>query len=118
MTVANFAVAIAVPQLTRRFGNARLLATGVAVTLIGMAWLSRLAADTSYLTGIVLPMVLIGIGQGAAALGPVTAAGIGDVPPTTPAPHPGWSTWPTSSVARSAPRSPPVRCCSPSPSSS
>jgi sugar phosphate permease len=43
-----------------------------------MAWLSRISADTSYLTGIALPMVLIGIGQGA-SLGPLTASGIAGV---------------------------------------
>jgi EmrB/QacA subfamily drug resistance transporter len=80
MTLANFAVALAVPQLTRRFDNGRLLAAGVAVTLIGMAWLSRLDADSPYLTGVALPMVLIGIGQGG-ALGPLTAAGIAGVAP-------------------------------------
>lgn len=30
MTVANFAVAIAVPKLTRRLGNARLLVSGLS----------------------------------------------------------------------------------------
>ncbi|MGA2122103.1 MAG: MFS transporter [Methanoregula sp.] len=75
MTVANFVVAVVVPQLTKRFGNGRLLAGGLLVTLIGMFWLSRLTADTSYVTGIALPMVLIGIGQGA-SLGPLTASGI------------------------------------------
>ena len=78
MTLANFAVAVAVPQLTRRFGNAHLLAGGLTITLIGMAWLSRLSADTSYPTGVALPMVLIGIGQGA-TLGPITASGIAGV---------------------------------------
>jgi EmrB/QacA subfamily drug resistance transporter len=78
MTVANFVVAVAVPQLTRRFGNPRLLAGGLLVTLIGMFWLSRLTADIPYLTGIALPMVLIGIGQGA-SLGPLTASGIAGV---------------------------------------
>jgi hypothetical protein len=65
MTVVNFAVAVAVPRLTHKFTNARLLAAGLALTLIGMAWLSRLSADTSYITGIALPMILIGAGQGA-----------------------------------------------------
>jgi EmrB/QacA subfamily drug resistance transporter len=78
MTVVNFAVAVAVPRLTHRVGNARLLAGGLTVTLIGMAWLSRLSADSPYLTAIALPMVLIGIGQGA-ALSPLTAAGIAGV---------------------------------------
>jgi len=74
MTLANFAVAVAVPRLTHRFGNGLLLAGGLTVTLLGMFWLSRLSAATPYLTGIALPMVLIGIGQGA-TLAPLTAAG-------------------------------------------
>jgi MFS family permease len=80
MTVVNFAVAIATPRLTRRFGNGPLLAAGIAVTTIGMFWLGRLSADTAYLTGVALPMILIGAGQGA-ALGPLTAAGIAGVEP-------------------------------------
>jgi predicted MFS family arabinose efflux permease len=80
MTTANFAVAVAVPGLTRKIGNPRLLAAGIAVTLIGMAWLSRLSADSSYVTGIALPMIAIGAGQGG-ALGPLTASGIAGVAP-------------------------------------
>ena len=78
MTIVNFAVAMAVPRLTRRIGNARLLAGGIAITLVGMAWLSRLSVDTSYLTGIALPMAVIGAGQGA-SLSPLTTAGIAGV---------------------------------------
>ena len=78
MTVANFTVAVAVPRLTRRLGNGILLAAGLAVTLVGMAWLSRISADTSYLTGVALPMLLVGAGQGA-ALSPLTSAGIAGV---------------------------------------
>lgn len=80
MTVVNFVVAIRVPQLTKRYGNGLLLASGLAVTAVGMFWLSRLTAGTDYLTGVALPMVLIGAGQGA-ALGPFTAAGIAGVTP-------------------------------------
>jgi len=78
MTVVNFVVAIAVPRLTRRFGNAMLLAAGLAVTLAGMAWLSRLGAGDPYLTSVALPMILIGAGQGL-AFAPLTAAGISGV---------------------------------------
>ena len=78
MTVANFVVAVVVPQLTRRYGNGPLLAGGLAVTFVGMFWLSRLSADTAYVTGIALPMILIGAGQGA-TLGPLTASGIAGV---------------------------------------
>jgi len=80
MTIVNFIVAIAVPRLTARVGNPRLLAAGLAVTLVGMFWLSRLTADTAYLTGVALPMILIGAGQGA-SLGPLTASGIAGVAP-------------------------------------
>ena len=79
-TVVNFAVALAVPWLTRRLGNARLLAGGILVTAIGMAWLSRVSADSSYLTGVALPMLLIGAGQGG-VLAPITAAGVAGVAP-------------------------------------
>jgi EmrB/QacA subfamily drug resistance transporter len=78
MTVTNFVVAVYVPQLTRRYGNGLLLAGGLAVTLVGMFWLSRLSAETAYVTGIALPMILIGAGQGA-TLGPLTASGIAGV---------------------------------------
>ena len=79
MTLVNFGVALCVPRLTRRFGNARLLAVGLATTLLGMAWLSRVGADTAYWLGVALPMVLIGAGQGM-ALSPLTAAGMAGVP--------------------------------------
>jgi EmrB/QacA subfamily drug resistance transporter len=78
MTVVNFFVAIFVPTLTHKFGNAFMLATGLAFTLAGMGWLSLITAETPYLTGMALPMVLIGIGQGL-AFGPLTAAGIAGV---------------------------------------
>jgi sugar phosphate permease len=71
---------MAVPRLTRRFGNATLLAGALVLSVLGMAWLSRLSADTPFATGIALPMILLGIGQGG-ALGPLTAAGIAGVAP-------------------------------------
>jgi EmrB/QacA subfamily drug resistance transporter len=78
MTVVNFFVALAVPRLTHRFGNSVLLAAGLALTLTGMTWLSRITAETPYLTGVALPLVLIGIGQGL-GFAPLTAAGIAGV---------------------------------------
>ncbi|MDO8047032.1 MFS transporter [Janthinobacterium sp. SUN211] len=79
MTLVNFGMALCVPRLTRRLGNARLLAMGLATTLLGMAWLSRIDAGTAYWLGVALPMVLIGAGQGM-ALSPLTAAGVAGVP--------------------------------------
>ncbi len=74
-TLANFGAAMAVPRLTHRFGNGRLLAGGLIIALIGMIWLSQASADTHYLIGVALPMILIGVGQGG-SLSPLTVAGI------------------------------------------
>jgi EmrB/QacA subfamily drug resistance transporter len=79
-TLVNFAVALAVPGLTKRFGNGRLLAGGLFVSVIGMAWLGQVNAETSYLAGVALPMLLIGAGQGA-TLSPLTVAGMAGVAP-------------------------------------
>jgi EmrB/QacA subfamily drug resistance transporter len=80
VTVVNFAAAMAIPTLTRRYGNPTVLVCGLTISVVGMVWLSRLDADTPYLTGIALPMMLIGAGQGG-SLGPLTAGGIAGVAP-------------------------------------
>ncbi|MES2867870.1 MFS transporter [Microbacterium profundi] len=75
MTLVNFVVALAIPRLVARAGNWWPLVVGVALTLAGMLWLSRLAPDSAYLTGVALPMLLIGAGQGL-AFAPMTTFGI------------------------------------------
>ncbi|SDG73658.1 MFS transporter [Microbacterium pygmaeum] len=75
MTLVNFAVAIAIPRLTARFGNTIPLIVGVALTLAGMFWLSHIGPDSTYLTAVALPMLLIGAGQGL-AFAPMTTFGI------------------------------------------
>ena len=77
-TLVNFAVALAVPGLTRRFGNATLMAAGLVLSVLGMAWLGQVGAGTPYLLGVALPMVLIGAGQGA-TLSPLTVAAVAGV---------------------------------------
>jgi EmrB/QacA subfamily drug resistance transporter len=77
-TVPNFAAAMLVPRLTRKFGNASLLAVGLLTGIVGMAWLGQVTAHTSYLTGVALPMILIGIGQGG-VLGPLTVSAVAGV---------------------------------------
>ncbi len=78
-TLANFAAAMAIPRLTRLVGNSALLAAAVAVGCIGMLWLSGLGPDTHYLA-VILPLLLIGVSQGA-CLSPLTAAAMTDVQP-------------------------------------
>jgi predicted MFS family arabinose efflux permease len=80
LTLVMFSMVFVVPRLVARLGNARLLAGGVTVAFLGMAWLSRLSADTPYLTGIAIPMVMLGLGAGA-AFTPLTASGVAGVEP-------------------------------------
>ena len=79
MTVVNFAVATVLPRVVRRLGEAPTLVAGVALTLAGMAWLAQVDATTTYASGVALPMVLIGAGQGL-AFAPLTSFGIAGVP--------------------------------------
>ncbi|MEA2248796.1 MAG: hypothetical protein QOH46_3325, partial [Solirubrobacteraceae bacterium] len=80
MTAVMFSMVRLVPRLSARWGDARLLLTGVSVALAGMAWLSRVGEATPFLTDIALPLVLLGIGMGA-ALAPLTGAGLAGVDP-------------------------------------
>jgi EmrB/QacA subfamily drug resistance transporter len=80
MTLVMFSMVTVVPRLVARFGNPRLLAGGVLTALAGMIWLSQLSTSTPYLTGIALPMVILGIGAGA-SFTPLTASGVAGVAP-------------------------------------
>lgn len=75
MTLVNFAVALCIPRLVARLGGRAPLVVGILLTAGGMLWLSRLGIDSSYLTGVALPMLLIGAGQGL-AFAPMTSFGI------------------------------------------
>jgi EmrB/QacA subfamily drug resistance transporter len=78
MTALMFAIGRAVPLLTPRLGSSRLLTCGLIIAVTGLAWLSRLSEGTDYLTGMALPLALLGIGIGL-AFTPLTAAGIAGV---------------------------------------
>jgi EmrB/QacA subfamily drug resistance transporter len=78
VTLPNFASAMLVPRLARRFGNAGLLVGGLLLSMTGLAWLGQVSGHTAYLTGIALPMILIGIGQGT-VLAPLTIAAVAGV---------------------------------------
>jgi EmrB/QacA subfamily drug resistance transporter len=72
MTIVNFAVALSVPRLLDRLPSVVVLGAGVAATFVGMLWLSRVDQGDSFVTGVALPMVLIGLGQGL-AFAPLTS---------------------------------------------
>ncbi|HEV8716940.1 MAG TPA: MFS transporter [Candidatus Binatia bacterium] len=76
--IVNFLAALAAPRLLARFGIRTVLLGSMLMGLIGMVWLAHVDVGTTYLTGLALPMLLIGLGQGG-ALGPLTASGIAGV---------------------------------------
>lgn len=78
MTLASFAIAFFVPRLSRRFGDAPFLAGGLAIVAIGTLWLSQFTAEGPYLLEVAIPMVLVGLGQGASTIR-LTSAGIAGV---------------------------------------
>ncbi|WP_332762198.1 MFS transporter [Pseudarthrobacter sp.] len=80
MTAVNFAIAMSIPRLVGRMPGSVPLLAGILLTLAGMFWLSRVGIDSSYLTGVALPMILIGAGQGL-AFAPLTSFGIVGAPP-------------------------------------
>jgi MFS family permease len=60
--------------------NPLLSVLGCAAMLIGTAWISRASVNTGYLTGIVMPMIIFGAGQGL-GLSTLTTAGMAGVVP-------------------------------------
>ena len=80
MTLVMFSMVFVVPRLIARVGTLRLLTAGVTTATIGMAWLSRVGTGTPYLTGVAVPMVILGVGVGA-AFTPLTTAGVAGVAP-------------------------------------
>jgi MFS family permease len=78
VTLPNFASAMALPKLARRFGNERLLLVGLLLGVVGLLWLGLADADAGYWTCVAPPMLLIGLGQGL-LLAPLTAAGVAGV---------------------------------------
>ncbi|MGO4721906.1 MULTISPECIES: MFS transporter [unclassified Inquilinus] len=88
---AGFAfLALVVPQVlmstygVRRLlplvGHRLLLAGGLALAVAGMVGLSRIGVDISYFPQLAVPLVILGIGTGAAFV-PLTTAGIAGVAP-------------------------------------
>ncbi len=78
MTMVTFAAALILPWFTARLGSAPVLAVAFLCMGLGLLWLSAAGAHARYLPDLALPMILIGIGNGA-GLGPLTQFGVQDV---------------------------------------
>jgi hypothetical protein len=80
MTGALFTVSRLAPRLIPRFGPKPLMVAGLLPVVAGMAWLSQISPATSYASGILGPLLLLGTGMGVAFV-PLTMASLHGVAP-------------------------------------
>jgi EmrB/QacA subfamily drug resistance transporter len=73
-------VVVVVPRLMPRLGGKGLLTGGLLIAAVGMLCLSQVDAGSEFFADLALPIVMLGIGSGA-ALVPLTTAGIDGVAP-------------------------------------
>jgi len=78
-TTVNFVAAMNVPRMISRLGRGPVLVLSFVSCGADLVWLSFLGPG-DFRTGILLPMILVGFGQGA-AMAPLTSAGIAAVEP-------------------------------------
>ena len=76
--LVNFLGALAAPTLVRRLGAHVVLPAAIFISLVGMAWLGQMRADSPFLLGVAVPMALVGAGMGA-SLALLTISGVAGV---------------------------------------
>ncbi|MDN4614099.1 MFS transporter [Leifsonia sp. F6_8S_P_1B] len=79
LTGMFFATVYVVRPLVRWMGQERLLIASLVLALVGMGWLSTVGAGTAFLPWVLLPLLVLGIGQGIAII-LLTQFGMADVP--------------------------------------
>lgn len=80
LTLLIFATSRVTPRLVGRYGVRPLVATGVVLVGSANLWLSALDTSSSYVTHLLGPMVLTGVGAGLSFM-PLTVAVLSDVAP-------------------------------------
>ena len=80
MTVALFGVSRLAPRLLSRFRPKPLMVIGMLPVIAGMAWLSRVSPATGYASGLLGPMLLLGLGMGVVFV-PLTTTSLAGVAP-------------------------------------
>lgn len=78
VTIPQLVTSLSVPAMARRLGQRRMLLTGMTMCVLGMGLQGFAATEASYLGGVLLPMLLVGFGQGW-VLAPLTVAGVAGV---------------------------------------
>jgi MFS family permease len=79
-TVAVFGVSRLAPALIPRFGARRLMVAGLLPAAGGLVWLGQLSASSTYLSGVLGPLLLLGAGMGLAFV-PLTMTSLARVDP-------------------------------------
>lgn len=74
MTLLTFLSATMIPRVSRAIGSTPMMMGALALIAIGLMWLAQFGAGATYWQ-IAMPMVLIGIGNGA-AMAPLTTSGV------------------------------------------
>ena len=64
MAVGMFAMTRVIPRLLHRFGPRPLAVTGSSLMIVGLLWLSQLTTTSGYLSAVLGPMVVLGVGGG------------------------------------------------------
>jgi EmrB/QacA subfamily drug resistance transporter len=80
MTGALFAVSRLAAPLVPRFGAKQLMVAGLIPAVAGMAWLSQLSETSTYVSGVLGPMLLLGVGMGITFV-PLTLTSLAGVAP-------------------------------------
>jgi EmrB/QacA subfamily drug resistance transporter len=80
MTGVLFAVSRLAPRLIPRFGAKALMLAGLVPVVTGMTWLAQISPGSSYLSGVLGPMLLLGSGMGLTFV-PLTMASLHGVRP-------------------------------------
>lgn len=75
LTLAVFVFSYQTASLTEKYGNAKILLMGLILSVVGYGLVLLMNAQSTYLIGVALPMLVIGVGQGL-SLSPLTSLGV------------------------------------------
>jgi Na+/melibiose symporter-like transporter len=63
-TAVQFGMMYVMPSLVARFGNVKVLISGLVIAIAGTGWLSLISADSSFFPSLFLPLIVMGAGAG------------------------------------------------------
>lgn len=75
MNIPQFIAATLVPRLTAKFSNAKMAAFASLISVIALLWIVMIGVQRGFWLSLMIPMILLGIGQGF-AISPLTSLGV------------------------------------------